>query len=61
MISEAQKRAKNKYNKKAYETILYRIRRDGDITRDAIQEAAAAAGLSVNEYITEAIRDKMKK
>ena len=61
MISEAQKRAKNKYNKKAYETILYRIRRDGDITREAIQKAAAGTGLSVNEYITEAIRDKMKK
>ena len=61
MLSEARKRANTKYNKKAYETILYRTRRDGDITREAIQEAAAGAGLSVNEFITEAIREKMNR
>ena len=61
MITEAQKKAVNKYNKKAYDTILLRTRRDGDINREAIQEAATAAGMSVNEYIAEAIRDKMKK
>jgi len=60
MYSEAQRKATNKYNKKAYETILLRLRRDGAINRDSITEAAAAAGLSVNEFITEAIKEKMK-
>lgn len=59
MLTEARKKANNKYNKKAYDTILFRTRRDGDITKEDIQAAAAGAGLSVNEYITEAIREKM--
>ena len=59
MLTEARKKANNKYNKKAYDTILLRTRRDGDITKEDIQAAAAGAGLSVNEYITEAIREKM--
>ena len=60
MKTEAQKKATNKYNKKTYDTILYRIRRDGPISKEAITAAAAAAGMSINEFITEAIKDKLQ-
>lgn len=53
--------AKNRYNAKTYKTIAFRLRQDGSdgITVDAIKAAAAAAGISVNAWIVEAIRDKL--
>jgi len=60
MKTEAQKKATNKYNKKVYETILIRLRRDGAINKDMITAAAAARGLSLNEFLTEAIKDKLQ-
>jgi len=60
MKTAAQKKATNKYNKKVYETILIRLRRDGAINKDMITAAAAARGLSLNEFLTEAIKDKLQ-
>ena len=60
--SEAQLRAKNKYNAKTYSTIAIRIRKDGDIVdADLVREAAAKAGESINTYILNAIADRMEK
>lgn len=50
-----------KYNTKNYDRVLIRIRKDADITRQDIQQAADAAGESVNGYILEAVRQRMEK
>lgn len=60
--TEAQRRALAKYEAKAYEKILIRIRTDStDLSREKIQAAAEAAGLTVNTFILEAIAEKMNK
>ena len=52
---------KTKYNRKTYDQILLRIRRDGaaNVTAADIKSAAARAGLSVNAYILSAIQAAM--
>lgn len=59
--TEAQKRAKAKYERSAYSKILLRIRNDAEITRDMIQAAADAEGVTLNAYILSAVAEKMKK
>ena len=51
---------KTEYNRKTYDAITFRLKRDGSdgVTREQIQ-AAAAAGQSVNAWIIDAIRDKL--
>jgi predicted HicB family RNase H-like nuclease len=53
--------AKNRYNAKTYKTIAFRLRQDGSdgITADIIKQAAEAAGMSVNAWIIQAIKDKL--
>ncbi len=46
--NEAQKRATAKYQKKAYETILLRVKKG---EKEIITEQAEKKGLSVNSYI----------
>ena len=52
---------KTRYNSKTYDTVSFRIHRDGsdNISRERIQAAAAAQGLSVNAWILEALRDRL--
>lgn len=52
---------KTGYNKRTYAAITFRVKLDGSdgVSRDAIRAAAAANGQSVNEWIVEAIRDKL--
>lgn len=52
---------KTRYEKKTYDLISFRVRRDSSdgISREAIKAAAEAAGLSVNAWILEAIKDKL--
>ena len=57
MNSEAKKRAIEKYNKKNYDKITIRVRKD---ETDSIKQAAAASGESLNAYILNAVKDKMK-
>ncbi len=54
-------RARNEYNAHTYDNITFRLRRDGSdfVTRDQIKAAAAASGQSVNQWIIDAIRDKL--
>ena len=61
MVSKAHIKATTKYESKAYDKVLLRIRKDGDLTRDDITAAATAAGQSVNEYIMESIRQRMTR
>lgn len=55
----AKVRAQTKWEAKAYDKVLLRIRKDGDLTRDDITAAATAAGESLNEYILNSIRERM--
>lgn len=49
---------KDRYNKKAYDTIVFRVYKG---SKDIIKEAADAAGLSLNAYIVDAINEKMDR
>lgn len=53
--------AKNRYNAKTYKIVAFRLRQDGSdgITPDTIKQAAEAAGMSVNAWIIQAIKDKL--
>jgi len=55
--TEAKKRAVEKYNKKTYDKITIRVRKD---ETETIKEAAAKSGESLNMFCLNAIRDKMK-
>jgi len=59
MKTEAQKRATAKFERSVYDKILLRIRKDTEPTRETITAAADAAGLSLNGYIMEAVREKL--
>ena len=59
--TEAQKRAHAKYQSKAYDKRLLRIRKDTEPTRETITKKAEASGMSLNAYIVEAIREKIDR
>jgi len=61
MVSKAHIKATTKYEAKAYDKVLLRIRKDGELTREDIQQAATAAGESLNEYILNSIRERMTR
>lgn len=56
-ISEARRRANEKYNAKAYEEIKVRVQKG---KKEIIQEEAKRAGMSTNAYINEAIDAMMR-
>ena len=60
-INKQNAKARNAYNAKAYINFTVRIKADGSdgITPEAIRHAAEQAGLSVNAWTLEAIRDKL--
>lgn len=57
--SKAHIKATIRYESKAYDKILLRLRKDGELTRDMVALAAQARGESVNEFIINAIRERM--
>ena len=59
--NKAHNLANTKYAAKNYDRILLRIRKDGETTREKIQNAAALAGESVNEYILNSVRERMNQ
>ena len=68
MPSPAKVRAQTKWEAKAYEKILVRIktaqngnRAPGELTREDIQAAADRAGQSINAYILEAVQEKINR
>ena len=56
-MSDARKRANAKYNAKAYETILIRVRKG---QKAIIQANAEEAGESINAYIVRALQERME-
>ncbi len=63
--SAAHIKATTRFESKAYDKITLRLRKDrpdpSGLSRDSIQAAADAAGLSLNAYILQAVSEKMKK
>lgn len=57
--SDAQRKASLKWERENNEKITVKLRRGKDPGKDQIRAAAAANGQSVNEWIIEAIRDKL--
>lgn len=60
MQSESQKKATQNFERRAYDKVLLRIRKDGDLTRENIAQAAEACGMSLNAFILEAVREKIQ-
>ena len=60
-ISKAQIKAVGKYESKTYDKVLLRLRKDAEPTRETIQAAADAAGMSLNAFILSAVSDKINK
>ena len=58
MYTEAQNRAVQKYIKTHYDRIVIRVQKG---EKAKYQEAAAAAGISLNSLITSAIREKIER
>ena len=56
-LTEAQKRANQKYNAKAYDQIKIVVPKGN---REIFKEAAAAAGESLNAYVIGAVVNRMK-
>ena len=57
MSSDAQKRATQKYNRKAYDTVAIRLPKGW---KDAVKTAASNEGKSLARYIREAVDDKIR-
>ena len=57
--SKAQRDASRKWERENNEKVTVKLRRGKDPGKDQIRAAAAANGQSVNEWIIEAIRDKL--
>jgi len=61
MKSEAKRRADNKWDAKAYDKVLVRMRKDREPTRETVTRAADALGMSLNGFIMEAIKEKIER
>lgn len=53
--------SKQKYNAKTYQRIVLDVRIDSPQCKEAIQQAAQAAGESLSGYILEAVRRRMEQ
>lgn len=59
-VTKAHIKATGKYEAKAYDKVLLRIRKDDpELNKAAIERVAAAHGQSLNSYIMQAIRDQI--
>lgn len=57
-LSEARKKANRKYNDKAYDNIVVKVKKG---KREQINEYAKSKGMSTNGYINKLIDDDMKE
>lgn len=55
--SAAKIAANNRYDKKTYDRFNFRVRKE---EAEQIKSAAGAAGVSVNSFILDAVREKIK-
>ena len=60
-VTKAQKKATAKFESKTYDKVLLRIRKDTEPTRETITEQAKKSGESLNEYIINAIKQRLEK
>jgi predicted HicB family RNase H-like nuclease len=56
--SAAKIAANNRYDRKTYDRFNFRVRKE---EAEQIKAAAAAAGVSVNSFILEAVREKIER
>ena len=59
--SKAQLEAKARYEKKTYDSVLVKFRKDSDLTLAMVKEYASARGESVNGFIRRAIVEAMER
>lgn len=59
--TKAHIKATTKYESKAYDKILLRLRKDGDLTKEDIQKVADDEKMSLNAYIIKAVQEKMQR
>lgn len=59
MVSNSQKLATQKYENKAYDKVLIRLKKDSELSKQNVQTAADSVGESLNGFITEAIRRRI--
>ena len=59
--SKAHIQATTRFESKAYDKILLRLRKDGDLTRETISKAAERSGQSINAFILDAVKSKMRE
>lgn len=57
-ISDAQRRAVAKYNAENYDRIELRVNKG---KKQTIKDHAAAVGMSLNEYVNQAVDEKMER
>ena len=60
-MGTARTRANNKWNAKAYDRVNLVLKKDASPTKDEVQAAADAEGMSLNAYIVAAIRQQLDK
>lgn len=53
--------SKRQFNDKTYQRIVFDVRIDSDVNKEAIQQAAEKAGQSLTEYMLEAVRRRMEQ
>lgn len=59
--SEAKAKADAKWEKKAYDKILLRLRKDAELNGDALRNYAESRGESTNSFIIRAIKETMAR
>ena len=60
-MGTARTKANNKWNAKAYDRVNLVLKKDTSPTKDEVQDAAYAEGVSLNAYIVEAISQQLNK
>lgn len=59
--TEAHMAATNRFNKKAYDNLQLRVRKDADPCGDVIRAHAEAMGESVNAFLLRAVVETMQR
>jgi predicted HicB family RNase H-like nuclease len=60
-LGTARTKANNKWNAKAYDRVNLVLKKDTSPTKDEVQAAADAEGVSLNAYIVAAISQQLSK
>ncbi len=59
--SKAHMAATNRYNKKAYDRIELKLRKDADLNGDVVRAHAEAHGESVNGFLLRAVAETIER